>query len=514
MKELPSAAQKNQTEFFGTLCNLYMIVILVVIPLYTGGTYYQLGDRKYQIFYNVSLVCLGLWLVFTVGAALLRCLHKSRKEIFAAAKKGVKKFCGNPVDLSMLIYGAVVLLSAFFSNYGNTAWMGYRDWHMGAVSQILFVGIYFLVSRNYDGSVYPLYLGELALFLITLLGIGNRLGWDPLGLYAPFRETDWEYCNMLSTVGNINWLCSYLGVMLAFPVAGYLNSQKKGKSAAFFLISALGLMLLVVQGSDIGVWMAAACVIICLLAGCFPLYRHRFRTFFKRGMALLAAVMVLLTAMGWLAGLRGTLRMIPSDSFLQGSLSHIGPWAAGAILLCGISILLWLLPASMEKPAEKAVLVMGFLTVTAGGIWYLVRSPQGDFWGSGRGVLWSAAWKGFLEAGFLQKLLGAGPDCFAEYLYAIMPAQEIYRGGGHWGRAIFANAHNEWFNQLVNVGLLGTAAYLGIFVCAWKRYRGMILGVLGILLYLINSLTGFQQVMNAPLLFLVLGLCENRVRKE
>ena len=73
---------------------------------------------------------------------------------------------------------------------------------MGAFSQLMFIGIYFFVSRQYGGAVWPIYLGEAALFLVTLLGLLHRLGIDPLGLMAGWNSGDWEYSHLLSTLGK------------------------------------------------------------------------------------------------------------------------------------------------------------------------------------------------------------------------------------------------------------------------------------------------------------------------
>lgn len=538
----------NKREFLGTLCNLYMTALLAVVPLYTGGTYYLIGDTKYRLFRNVSVICLGLWLLVTLGFALwngagrvhagTELLKSVQREIprFLAGIKGLRR---SPVDVCMLAYGLCVLLSAVHSPYGDTPWLGYQDWYMGAFSQLMFVGIYFFVSRNYDGSAYPIYLGEAALFLVAELAFANRLGQDPLGLLAPFNDGDWEYSHMLSTVGNINWLCGYLGVAVAFPLSGYLNSRypgshysnghypnghypdryylngyRKGKCLLLFFLSTLGVALLALQGSDIGVVMAGACLGVCLLAGYLAEFRCRMWEFFEKGILLAATVLLLISVFAWLMGLLGTQKAMPSDSPMQGGIAHPAYWAAMSLLLYALFFLLKKLPGQMHRMARNAILVSGCLAAGACAAWYFGRLPGGEAWGSGRGRLWSAAWRGFLEAGALQKLLGAGPDCFAEYIYSIMPAEEVYGMQGRWEGVVFANAHNEWLNHLVNIGILGAVSYLGIFVSAFKRYRGMLLGILALALYGLNSLTSFQQTLNTPLFFLALGLCESRVRRE
>ena len=512
--------ENGRKEFLSVLCNLYMIALMAAVPLYTGGTYYLIGDTKYRLFRNVSLICLGLWLLLGVVPALwegIRRILDGRKS--QKALKGEKGNWGtghikkNYVDNFMIFYGVCVLLSAVCSPYKGTPWTGYRDWYMGAVSQLIFVGIYFFVSRNYDGSAYPIYLGEAALFLAALVGIINRLGKDPLRLLAPFLRHTWESVHMLSTIGNINWLCGYMGVMTAFPLSGYLNGGKKGKNFLMLVLSGLSIVLLILQGSDIGVIMAGCCLGSCFVAGFLPRFKSHRLIFFEKGILLTALVSALLSGVGWRTVIRRTEWAVPGDGPTRKILFHPAVFTVLFLILLLVFLAGRKIPESVRKTAAVVIPILGCLTVCVCAVWYFAKQGSGIAWGSGRGSLWKAALKGFGQAGPLQKLLGAGPDCFAEYIYSIMPAEEVFGLGGYWGKSIFANAHNEWLNSLVNLGVLGTLAYLGIFVSAAGRYRGMLLGLLALAMYGLNTMVCFQQVLNTPLLFLVLGLCENRIRR-
>ena len=63
-------------EFLYLLCNLYIIGLTVALPLYTGGTYWQIGDSKYMLFRNLSLLCLNLWLAVSLAEGIRRkCRH-------------------------------------------------------------------------------------------------------------------------------------------------------------------------------------------------------------------------------------------------------------------------------------------------------------------------------------------------------------------------------------------------------------------------------------------------------
>ncbi len=471
-------------EFLGVLCNLYMIFLLAVFPLYNTGTYYMLGDTKYFLFRNVSVICLGVWLVMGL--------------IFELRKK-----C-SIVDISVLCYGICVIVSTVFSSFRDTAWQGYADWHMGAISQLMFVGIYFLVSRHYDGSALPIYLGEAGFLAVTVTGFLHRLGVDVFGMYEGHATTDWEYSHMLSTLGNINWLCGFYSVMAALPIAGYLYSNRKWKQILLYIVSLLGLTMLCIQGSDSGPVIAIAGIGICIL------FCRNHPERFRKVLLLLLGVLILFPAMGQLITLLGTQDATPADGDIYTKMMWNGWWILAAFLGI-VCVLLFRVSVKVQKVVAKVIIILGIVSV--GGIACLVlvkwRGMMPQDWGSGRGALWQLAGKGFVQGDWKQKLIGAGPDCFADYLMSVGISPTI-ESEWHWKGAIYANAHNEWLTHLINMGVVGMAAYLGIFVTGLKRYKGMLLGLLVLGMYGVHSLVSFQQVLNTPFFFLMLGLCENR----
>lgn len=475
----------GKEEFLGMLCNIYLIFLMAVFPLYTKGTYYMLGDTKYFLFRNISLLCIGIWLILD----------------------GVLLFRGkcSMVDICMLCYGACVVVSAVCSSFRDTAWTGYRDWYMGAVSQLLFVGIYFLVSREYNGNSLPVYLGETALLFVTLIGFWQRFGGNPLGLLTGYTTRDWTYSHMLSTLGNINWLCGFYSVMLAFPMAGYLYSNKQRKKTLLYIVSILGLTLLCIQGSDSGPVLAIAGIGICLLSSVNKPER------FRRALLLAVGILVLFPLTGQLITRLGTQAATPIDGDIYAKMLWKGWWILA--LLCGmITAILYRVNGKLQLLIIKGLMAGAALLVCTAVCFILLQWSNIPFnsWGSNRGELWQMALDSFVQGDWKQKLIGAGPDCYAEYLMSVgvSPTTSIE---GYWSGAVYANAHNEWLTNLVNLGLLGTAAYLGIFVSSCKRYRGMLLGLLALGMYGLHSLVSFQQVLNTPFLFLVLGICENRL---
>ncbi len=484
--------EQTKKEYQGMLCNLYIIFLLVILPLYTGGTYYKIGDTKYRLFHDVTFVCLGIWLLLEVFGVLGRLVQRRGKVM-------------SMMDCFMTVYGVVVLGSALLSSY-EIAWCGENDWYMGAISQLLFVGIYFFTSRSAAMNRLVIYLVEVGFFMVILIGILNRLEIDPLRMFTEFSEMDWEFSHMLSTIGNINWFCGYCSVMLAFPLAGYLHSKEKWREILCLGISVLGMLLLCIQGSDSGFLIVLAALGLCMVVGV------KKKEFFQKTLVLALGVVCLIPIMGWLVTVLEAQQAIPVDGDMYAIMIRNEWWFAAVFLLFII-----IFHKKLHGRAGKIVrmTILGAAVVLALTILLIKGAGLGSMsmeqWGSGRGILWSMALQAFGNADFMNKLFGAGPDCFAQYC-ADIGLNTMIMDEGYWANSIFVNAHNEWLNHLVNIGLLGMLSYFGIFVCGIKRYRGMMLGLLVLTMYGINSLFSFQQVMNTPLLFLVLGICENKCR--
>lgn len=574
---------------------MYMIALLVAVPLHTGGAYWSLGERKYELFQRISFLCLGCWL----AAALWEHIWNAVRGRKSAATEHLSF---STVDWAVACYGACVLLSAVFSGYGELAWKGYEGWRMGAVSQLIFVGIYFFVSRRYEGERLTLYLGEAAVCLVTLFGLLHRLGIDPLGLLSYWRQGDWEYSHMLSTLGNINWLCGYYSVALAFVMDHYLRAEKWWDTALMYVAALAGFVLLGVQGSQGGQLILAVCVAVCLLLG------WRQRRVLKKVWALSTGFFLCMPVMGLLMKLRGDKAAVVEDGDI---FRQVGwpIWLIAAVV-CAATYFLLVRKGNavgrlLRRRRVQAVLICAMAVgITAAVVFALVHGIDDDF-GSGRGFLWRISVEGFLEADMKGKLLGAGPDCYGEEIFGVLGAGTTVWSGTHWDGAVYTNAHNEVLTQLCNVGILGTVCYVAIFLTGWRRYlsqgrslerrqgagseadpggnwiadgkgtngkgqgscdairsggkrvsggktainsgqdacggediiggrqglhglgghldgrRGFgcpdisgWLGPLAIAMYGFHSMISFQQVLNTPLLFLVLGVCEQRMRAQ
>ena len=122
---------------------------------------------------------------------------------------------------------------------------------------------------------------------------------------------------------------------------------------------------------------------------------------------------------------------------------------------------------SKEEKKENAVIVILLTGGVLIGLFLLFRAAVyfvDDGFGSGRGFLWRIALENVEGAGLKEKLIGAGPDCYAEAVFNRLAMGTDVWKGEYWEGAVFTSAHSEYLNQLCNVGLLGTVSYLAVFL--------------------------------------------------
>lgn len=504
-------------RFQKILTSAYLLLILAVLPVYMTDGFYLLADAKYLFFRNVSCFFAIVWLLGTsVYSVQERHVHKSRHEGYSIT------------DWFVIAFGISSVLSYLFSNYKDTALVGYSGWYMGLLTEAFLVGGYFLVSRAYEEDTFVLAIVWISVFLVCLLGVLNRQGYDPLGIFTDMDWWDWNRRNLLSTIGNINWYCGYLAV--GVPLLLYCFWAVEGwrripaGAAAFVGIGAIFL-----QGSASG-YIALAVMYVILFFGSWRevgLFLRFWQT------VLFVPLFCFLT---WLTQM---------DLILPYDMEHlIGKiytpfWGIPlGIVTVGIGIL-WVYyrrnKGNFLKDGRvlKIVVALAAASALAGmlilvgcqvseEIWGLFGKASffrlNDDWGSGRGKLWAAAWDGFCESNFVRKLYGVGPDCFARYFYE---AGTLELGtAGQWKDAVYANAHNEWLNMLINQGILGGVCYLGIFFTAFYRFckyfgknRRMMAGMMAVGAYMANQFFSFGQVVATPFIFLVIAVCENECQR-
>lgn len=504
-------------EIKNSILTAFYFVMMIVYPFYidTESGYEVIGDTKYYFFRNVSILVVVIMLLIVMIDFLCR-----REKIRIV--EHYKKLSGT--DWFVYGYLIAVLLSYALTAYKKEALWGAEGWYMGLMSQLVFLSIYFLFSRYFewkDNLLYPVLTGSA---LVFLLGILNRYSIYPIALNGQTPV-------FISTLGNINWFCGYWAVLCPLGVAFFWISKKNKEQivAGFYVVIAF--LSGVTQGSS-SAYLAFAGIFLFLF--CLSFYDNTRMKRFLELCFLFLVVCQLARILRYLPGVTMNYESSIGKVLTDTNLTLF------AVVVIGI-LSVWFGYLEKKKAfriAEHkiwrnmvlAIVAVGFSgyvvllivnTCLAGGIFGLAGSSLFTFnntWANSRGGTWTSGILAYRNMSFLQRLIGIGPDCFAEYLYAVPElAERVY---SQFGSARLTNAHNEWLTILVNTGALGLLCYAGIFVSAiWRFVKKaeeqpmLFLCVLCILAYTVHNMVSFQQILNTPYVFLLLGIGEGMARR-
>lgn len=494
-----------------------MIAMCLALSFYAKEGYNQIGNAKFAAYKVVMGIGLSIFLV--MGTAYL--------INFLRQKKAWKLSITDGFVLAYLLFSTTSVISGGFCK--DALW-GYFGWNMGWLSQLSFVLIYLALSRF--GKYYRNILGTLLVSstIVFLIAVLHRMLIDPIGFYEGLEG--YQMAQFLSTMGQATWYASYLVVVLPVGIAMFLFSEKKWQSILGGIYTAVGFASLVTQNSD-SAYFALAGFMLTFFLLCIE-KRETLNRF--------AEVCTLFFAAGKVMYFLMQIHPNPdleydfvTDIILNGKITWV---------FLGLCLLLDLfLYMRRNRPYSAVrmqwirwVVLIGTAVCLAVMVGLIVLQTKGVFsgrlgevlgavsyfnwnreWGNGRGKIWEFSVKVFAQESLPHKLFGLGPDCFSSYLET-NHSEEINL---FWGKKMLTNAHNEWLTTLINVGILGAVAYIGIFVTAIRRFAKewqkdyLLAGVAASAVsYMAYNFFCYQQVCCTPFIFLLLGIGEYLMRQE
>ena len=534
---------RSNTEYISHgIVSFYLFLMLGVFPLYFKKQYEGIGSAKYDFFWTTSLLFLGGMAIWFIVESVINLYANIKKEqLFHKIHTG--KISLSFLDVAVLFYGISVIFSFLLSNHKEFALKGANGWNMGLYAQLIFVGLYFVISRKGKLSKLILSIHMISSGLVFLLGILHRFEIDPLGMYVGLNLQ--QKTEFLSTLGQATWYSSYVCTVFGLGLTVFYLSKNWLVKVLSGIYTILSFGTLVTQNSD-SAFMALLGV--CLILGYFSLTDiYRWTKFWQ----------ILVFMWGTFLGI-GMLqkkfaeRAIPLDSLSIFFSQSIIIW-----LLFGVSILLYIYYGTLylqqkkqgsvrkkEKRGTRGDIIVlqrskkvyqRLLIILAVGIvvtilfiylntkgylldWFGFQTKHSylyfDYlWGNGRGSSWMIAWQEFWKLPTLNKLFGVGPDCFFAYLYSIPETKEYLHR--IWGGLTLTNAHNEYLNSFICYGIVGTTAWLAVimggiryFYRKAKEQPFYIAFALSLGAYGCHNIFCYQQVCCTPFLFILLGLGE------
>lgn len=500
-------------EFIELGVFFYVGIMFLIFPLYYQNKYYNMGEAKYYFFKRASLSFISVLLLLVV----IRMIMNWKKTEWKLALES-----SSITDYFVILYAITVWVSFLLSPYKAEAIWGYEGWYMGLVSQMLFVIIYFLVSRYFKCPGYLLHLICAVSAIVFLLAVLHRFQIDPLNMYEDLSMDN--KILFLSTIGQATWYSSFLCVV--FPIGLYLywNSNTMVARVIYGFYVALGFATMVTQNSD-SAFMAFLFMMLVLFLVSFSSNEkmRRFLEVLLIGLTSMRFIGILQIAFPEMAVPLEKLSIFASQGnvtvicillvffvYLVFTLLNskgkiqIEHFRNIGVIIVGMAMTLILLIAFCVYLNAK-----GYLPEWLSGLRKFDYFNFNDNWGNGRGFTWRCAAEIFREYPLKNKLFGCGPDCFASYAY------DRYADTlkAKWGDNVLTNAHNEWFTSLLFFGVFGLFSYLGIFVAQFRTCMKKIVQepfliaiAMSIASYFGHNFFCYQQIVCTPLIFILMGM--------
>lgn len=536
-----SATEKSSGRSAGNIlrkmCHIgvygFLFVFVVLYVFYAPQGYIQIATNKYRFFRKMAIVTGGVMVPLV-----------TLQYLFSQSGKKQGKRQVSLTDIFVLLFVLINCISFLFTEYREEAVWGTSGWYMGLAMMLSFAGIYFLLSRFYDGKIDLMtpFLGVTS--VVFLWGLLNRFSVYPV---------DMQYVDpsFISSIGNINWFSGYWSVFFAVGVVLYIVGERGPLRVACALAGTLALAVGVAQGSDSAyVSMGVVFYFLFLIAFRKTVYMKRL---LDMGIFYCVSCQVMRVAASFGPEVPG-----PVEEGAWAGLNLVtpvleqmlgNPTLAALVLLVLLRLLLewgdrnfagsgsprkeeqfirkflWFKYTVVGVTAVAAVVYLVLLIVntrTPGILGPLSKYPVLLFdgnWGSNRGATWRDGLLIFQSLPWRERLFGVGPDCFSIYAYSV--PELAVRLTEEWPGSRLTNAHNECLTFLVDLGIFGMLTFIGIFFTSVKRLLERAgeepmccVFVASLLSYFFHNQFSFSQVMNIPYIFLMLGLAENLLRKD
>lgn len=484
------------------------VALCVVLPLYLKDGYHSVGTAKYQVYQWIMAA--GFAVLFIMTA------------VWLFAKQEYNRIKLTDTDICVIAFLLLCLISAVAGGNFRECVTGYDGWNMGLLAMFSFGLLYFYFSRF--GRYYKAVLISLCATaaVVFVIGILHRLLIDPIGVYEDIADT---YKNQfLSTLGQATWYSSFVCTVLPLGAGVFWCGRKTWIRVAGGVFTLLGFCTMITQNSDSAYGAFAGMMAVFLWFSLASAQRmERF--------AEILLLFVAATRIMYLAFLIHPNPILTLDAFSNFCIYNPVMWLVAIVVL-----LFWLfmyLCAKKEIYHEKTARILGIIVFVIAGLAVLAAGavllmsakgvlPEGiekvtskipyltwsDNWGNGRGRTWSFTFQMFGDMDVIHKLFGVGPDGYAPYAYNFYRDELVQL----WGDRTLTNAHNEWVNAVISYGLLGAAAYIGIFITSVKNFakkqseQPVIVGFIAcIISYMCHNFFCYQQVCCTPFLFLIIG---------
>jgi len=448
---------------------LLVILLICVQPLYLAPErYFHLTYHKWTfLVFSVFLVLIIVLIIWTY--------RLTRRPMLMPQDK-LRYF-----DWAVLAFALITIVSTIFSPFRDqmNIWIGLEqpnERYDGAITQLMYVAVFFIVSRWYRPSKADFGIFGISASLVALIGVFQFYGMDFFNLWPNhipehFRENFFDIF-FRTTLGNVNIVSTY--VTIAILLCGFLFIRLRSKWQPLWLAaSAFCFWLMDIAGSDSGLvgvavvmflaipfiietkkYLGRTLILISSWAAVFTIQRLFFDVMTLE-VRTLTSLLPLFAVVAVLVG-AGAVLLRFSKEREEGS---PGKWKPGVLII--IVVVVASLIGIEFFGRNEATRDDGFAQRLLFEAREVLHGNLSDDMGSYRVLIW----RGALTDSFLQNpIIGTGPDTFVH---------SFPQWANELADVRFDTAHNEYIQILITHGILGLLAYLvflaGVFVKGIKR---------------------------------------------
>lgn len=391
-----------------TIRYLFYILFLLTPFLMSSRTTEMFEFNKMIFIYTISILSGTIWIIHYI-------LH--RPKLFVPKLMYV-----------LLFFLGTQLLSTFFSIDTHTSIFGYYGrWNGGLISILSYLSLFFVLVNSFGKKdvIRLLQISLVASTLVVLWGLPAKFGGDLSCLLftGSFTNACWTAqfqpaLRMFSTLGQPNWLGSYLAVHFFIGLYFFFDSLIEAKDPFYTLKGIHERIMRIVH-----------------LA--FKDRKINWRSYLYGGYLILNFLGLLFTR------------------------SRSSLLAVGLSMIIGIILLV----TDAAKPKLRllyrtilitAVLITSYFIVSIMSSSLPSATPE-NLQVTDSFQIRKIVWKGAIDLGLQYPLFGTGAETFAYSYYFSRPFE--HNMTSEWD-FIYNKAHNEYLNYFATTGFIGLIGYL------------------------------------------------------
>lgn len=455
------------------LINIYMIIMLIIFPLFYTNNYINILQSKRFFFDIISLIFLPVLFIFLL-----------RKKI-KAEKMYQKAF--------LILFVIATVISTLFSENSVDSFFAFSKRMFGAGFVLLCVFLYVIVSKLFTLEKWMLPLFIFMNVVMSIIIILDNWKIDILGLKNNLVLN--EHYMFTGTLGNININAIYFSMI--FPLCAACTYLSKRYVYVWIACLTIISMACLCLRSD--------SIIISIMVTIFGLaiynliQRDQINMVIKSYIGLFLGIF-LIQLLYELVGDKA----YPMDLIISIFSKYIG----SIVLFTLLMLIVILKRYKKEKEGTIILLLLISITIIAAILWFILFST--DDFGTQRGFVWKRTLIVIKEEGIFRLIFGHGFNSFKDVFYSYYTVED----------KPYLDAHNEVLQMIMSVGLLGTIGYIGLFVVEIKQCINdcknnsvFLIPLMMFISYMFQGIVNNPHVFTFPIIFIFMAIT-SAIRRE